>query len=121
RDPLLPNQRLGTYTNFTNLLDLCAIAVPAGFKAERRPVGVTLLGPALADRALWPLADRLHRSWQPRVGATTCRVRDDGAAPAARPASPPPPRAPRALATIRLAVVGAHLRGQPLHHQLVEA
>jgi allophanate hydrolase len=120
-DPLGPNARLGTYTNFTNLLDLCGIAVPAGFKSELQPVGVTLLGPAFADRALWPLADRLHQSYALNVGASEHRV-------LSQPASTTPPRRPapavapipRVFQSIRLAVVGAHLEGQPLHHQLTE-
>jgi allophanate hydrolase len=119
-DPLLPNQRLGTYTNFTNLLDLCALAVPAGFKAERQPVGVTLLGPAFADRALWALGTRLHQSYEPKVGATRHPVlASPSAAPSRRLPRPAPPTA-RVLQSIRLAVVGAHLAGQPLHYQLVE-
>ncbi len=119
-DPLLPNQRLGTYTNFTNLLDLCGLAVPAGFKAETLPFGVTFLGPAFADRALWSLADRLHQSYRPNVGATAHRVL--AAPPVAtprrgvRPALPPA----RVHQSIKLAVVGAHLDGQPLHYQLAE-
>jgi allophanate hydrolase len=119
-DPIGPNSRLGTYTNFTNLLDLCGLAVPAGFKAERLPFGVTFLAPAFADRALWALADRLHQSYQLAVGATEHRVL---AAPPSgsprrgiRPALP----LPRAFQSIRLAVVGAHLEGQPLHYQLAE-
>jgi allophanate hydrolase len=118
-DPLLPNARLGTYTNFTNLLDLCGLAVPAGFKSERQPVGVTFLGPAFADRSLWALADRLHQSYEPSVGATGHRVLEAAPSIARRP-----PRAvapvPRLFQSTRLAVVGAHLSGQPLHHQLVE-
>lgn len=117
-DPLGPNARLGTYTNFTNLLDLCGIAVPAGFKSEHQPVGITLLGPAFSDRALWPLADRLHQSYELNVGATEHRV-----LPAARPRAPVRRAAravPRVFQSIRLAVVGAHLEGQPLHHQLTE-
>jgi allophanate hydrolase len=119
-DPVLPNQRLGTYTNFTNLLDLCGLAVPAGFKAEGHPVGVTLLGPAFADRALWGLATRLHQSYEPKVGATRHPVLASPAgAPSRRLPRPAPPTA-RVLQSIELAVVGAHLAGQPLHHQLVE-
>ncbi|HTV24872.1 MAG TPA: allophanate hydrolase [Polyangiaceae bacterium] len=120
-DPLGPNARLGTYTNFTNLLDLCGLAVPAGFKSELQPVGVTFLGPAFADRALWSLADRLHQSYRLHVGATEHRVLPEPppAAPARRPG-----RAiaavPRVFQSIRLAVVGAHLDGQPLHYQLTE-
>ncbi|HEV7285628.1 MAG TPA: allophanate hydrolase, partial [Kaistia sp.] len=42
-DPIGPNSRLGTYTNFANLLDLCGIAVPTGPRADGRPGSVTLL------------------------------------------------------------------------------
>jgi len=118
-DPVVPNQRLGTFTNFTNLLDLCGLAVPTGFKADRLPYGVTLLAPAFADRALWPLAERLHLSYAPSVGATGQRVLPAVPAPARRPSKAPSPP-PRVFQAIRLAVVGAHLQGQPLHHQLVE-
>jgi allophanate hydrolase len=126
-DPLLFNTRLGTYTNFTNLLDLCGIAVPAGFKAERQPVGVTFLGPAFADRALLALAERLHQSYRPKVGATAHPVLPSAAGGMALPTGGAVRRVaravspvPRVFQSIRLAVVGAHLSGQPLHHQLVE-
>jgi allophanate hydrolase len=120
-DPLGPNARLGTYTNFTNLLDLCALAVPAGFKSDQQPVGVTLLGPAFADRALWSLGDRLHQSYRLNVGATEHRVLPEPppAVPSRRPGRAVAPT-PRVFQSIRLAVVGAHLEGQPLHHQLTE-
>jgi allophanate hydrolase len=62
-EPVRLNSLLGTYTNFVNLLDLCAIAVPGGFRASNGlPFGVTLIAPAFADAALAVLADRLHRS-----------------------------------------------------------
>ncbi len=51
-DPLKLNSRLGTYTNFVNLLDLSALAMPAGFRADGLPFGITLLAPAFHDRAL---------------------------------------------------------------------
>jgi allophanate hydrolase len=91
--PIVRNALLGTYTNFVNLLDLCAVAVPGGMREDGLPFGVSLIAPAGADRALIDLAAR----WQgeakpPRHGAT------DGVA---------------------LAVVGAHLSGEPLNHQLV--
>jgi allophanate hydrolase len=119
--PIELNVRLGIYTNFTNLLDLCGVAVPAGFKAERQPFGVTLLGPAFADRALMQLGARLHASWENNVGATSTPVLA-ASAPEAAPRRLPPAVAPvaRVQQSIRLAVVGAHLRGQPLHRELVE-
>ena len=120
-DPLGPNARLGTYTNFTNLLDLCGLAVPAGFKSELQPVGVTLLGPAFADRALWGLADRVHQSYRPNVGATEHRVSSQPPpVPSARRLGRAAAPVARVFQSIRLAVVGAHLEGQPLNYQLTE-
>lgn len=58
-DPIARNARLGVYTNFVNLLDYCAIAVPAGFKASGLAFGVTLIAPAFADRDLALLAAHL--------------------------------------------------------------
>ena len=121
-DPIGRNSRLGIYTNFTNLLDLCGVAVPTGFKAHGRPFGVTLLGPAFADRAVASLASRLHGVAPAGVGATGTPV-------LAPPASFPRPPAARAIVqrpvariaqSVRVAVVGAHLSGQPLHRELVE-
>ena len=116
--PIELNARLGIYTNFTNLLDLCGVAVPTGFRAEHQPFGVTLLGPAFTDRAQMQLAQRLHASWQPTVGATRTPVRDEAIAPA--PGRSTSAVVPRTLQSISVAVVGAHLSGQPLHRELVE-
>lgn len=91
-DPVGSNARLGQFTNFVNLLDLAAIAVPAGL-VNAVPVGFTLLGPALTDLTLASVADAYLGNEPPAV-----------------PGVPEP---------IALAVAGAHLRGQPLHHQLV--
>ena len=49
-DPVGVNSRLGTYTNFVNLLDLCAIAVPAGRRADGLPFGVQLIAPVVRRR-----------------------------------------------------------------------
>ncbi|MDX2156945.1 MAG: allophanate hydrolase [Hyphomicrobiaceae bacterium] len=57
-DPIGPNSRLGTYTNFVNLLDLAAIAVPGPFRADGLPAGLTLIGRAGSDHALARLAAR---------------------------------------------------------------
>ena len=88
--PVALNARLGTYTNFVNLLDLCAVAVPAAARADGLPFGVQLIAPAFADGPLLELAAR----W--------C-----GEASVAPPA--------RAL----VAVAGAHLSGLPLNPQLL--
>lgn len=95
--PILRNSVLGTYTNFVNLLDLCAIAVPGPVRPDGLPFGVTLVAPWGADAALGALAAR----W---TGAPVD-------VPA--PTSAPPPEA-------LVAVVGAHLTGEPLNHQLTE-
>lgn len=57
-DPIRCNSNLGYYTNFMNLLDLCAVAVPAGFQSNRLPFGVTFAAPAFSDTALLALAER---------------------------------------------------------------
>lgn len=54
--PVELNARLGLYTNFVNLLDLCALAIPAGFRSDGLPLGVTLLAPAFHDQALLEIA-----------------------------------------------------------------
>ena len=51
-DPIGPNARLGTYTNFVNLLDLAALAVPARKRPDGLPFGITLIGPRASDAAL---------------------------------------------------------------------
>ncbi|MDP3417986.1 allophanate hydrolase [Falsiroseomonas sp.] len=51
-DPIGPNARLGTYTNFVNLQDLAALAVPAMRRPDGLPFGITLIGPRGRDAAL---------------------------------------------------------------------
>ena len=55
-NPIQLNSRLGIYTNFVNLLDLCAIAVPAGLRDDGLPFGVTFMAPAFSDAKLLRLA-----------------------------------------------------------------
>jgi allophanate hydrolase len=105
RDPVTLNTRLGYYTNFMNLLDCAAVAVPAGFRADGLPFGVTLFAPAFHDAALCGYAARLHYASGLNLGAT------------GRPV-PPPPDASARDDLIRLVVCGAHLQGLPLNHQL---
>lgn len=57
-DPIELNSRLGRYTNFVNLLDLCALAVPAGFRPDGLPFGVTLIGPRCSEHSLAALGAR---------------------------------------------------------------
>jgi allophanate hydrolase len=107
-DPIRGNAVLGRYTNFVNLLDYCAVAIPAGFRPDGLPFGVTLVAPAFADDDLAVAADRLHRALAPTTGLARAPL------PAATPSGH------RDAAGVRLAVVGAHLAGLPLNHQLVE-
>jgi allophanate hydrolase len=93
-DPLGVNARLGTYTNMVNLLDLSAVAVPAGQRTDGLPFGVQLIAPAFADRPLLDLGSR----W---LGE-------------------PVPPADRGGDRALLAVAGAHLSGQPANPQLVQ-
>ena len=107
-DPVALNSRLGTYTNFVNLLDLCAVAVPSGVRGDGLPSSVTLIAPAGADGFIAGLAAAIHARSGAPMGAT------GRPAPAPTPASAgaPPGRIP-------LAVVGAHLAGLPLNRELV--
>jgi allophanate hydrolase len=105
-DPIGVNNRLGTFTNFVNLCDLAAIAVPAGFDNQGTPIGLTLVGPAWSEGRLAALADRIHRASSDTVGAMHLPL--------------PPPASPDALAADETALfcVGAHMSGLPLNHQL---
>ena len=108
-EPIALNAKLGTYTNFVNLLDCAAIAVPAGFGPNGLPFGVSLIGPCHADADLVRIADRLHRASPSGTGATR-------ATPDLR--SRLAPTEPREDGRAHLAVVGAHLSGEPLNGQL---
>ena len=92
-DPILLNSNLGTYTNFMNLLDFSAIAVPAGFVSSGMPWGVTLFAPAFRDEQLLQLASEFHQTGEPVAAITD---------------------------SIQIAVCGAHLAGFPLNHQLTD-
>ncbi|MBL7252560.1 allophanate hydrolase [Alloalcanivorax marinus] len=110
-DPVTLNSQLGTWTNFVNLLDMCALSLPGGLRDEDRlPTGITLIGPAWYDAALAEFGRRWqrHRPWKagvtdqqpPLPQAEDDKDRDDG--------------------TVTVAVVGAHLSGMPLNYQLTE-
>jgi allophanate hydrolase len=106
-DPIRLNANLGYYTNFMNLFDLAGVAVPAGFRADGLPFGVTLVGPYASERALLDVGATLHRASVGTVGAGNSSM-------------PAPTRPPVILAAgcMRIAVCGAHMRGLPLNHQL---
>ncbi len=106
-DPIGPNSALGTYTNFVNLLDLCALAVPGPFRDDGFPSGTTLIAPAGRDGLLASVGAGLHRAAGVPMGATGLPL----PAPSPLPATPPE--------GIEIVVIGAHLSGMPLNSDLV--
>jgi allophanate hydrolase len=106
-DPLGPNSELGTYTNFVNLLDLAALAVPGRFRADGFPSGVTLIARRDQDGLLAALGARLHAAAGVGIGTSTLR-------PVLAPSGVPQP----AAAEIPLVVFGAHLSGMALNGEL---
>ncbi len=68
-DPIQLNSRLGTYTNFVNLLDLCGLALPAAFTAEGVPFGITLLAPGGNDASLTEIGRVFHGDTKLPLGA----------------------------------------------------
>ena len=107
-DPIGPNSRLGTWTNFVNICDLAAIAVPAGTGTDGLPFGVTLVGPAWSEGRLAAIADSIHRGFTTHVGATTQHL------------PPPAPEDRLAADETALFCIGAHMSGLPLNYQLTE-
>ena len=106
-DPIGLNSRLGTYTNFVNLLDMCGLAVPASIRPDGIPFSVTLLAPAGDDAALAAIGREFHAATGLPLGAL-------------QHPQPPLARLPAAPAEgeIPIAVVGAHLSGMPLNGEL---
>ncbi|HKE96860.1 MAG TPA: allophanate hydrolase [Povalibacter sp.] len=107
-NPVALNSNLGRYTNFVNLLDQAAIAVPAGFRPDGLPFGVTLIAPAGSDHGLLDLGAALHHAAGLNVGTSD--------APVPAPTAP----APVPEGYIAVAVCGAHMSGLPLNHQLID-
>jgi allophanate hydrolase len=93
-DPVKLNTNLGYYTNFVNLMDLAAVAAPAGFRSDGLPFGISFIGPAFSDEALLTLAHRY-------LGGTATLVE-------------------KCPGCVEVAVVGAHLSGELLNSQLTE-
>ncbi|WP_122236206.1 allophanate hydrolase [Pseudomonas syringae] len=106
-EPVLRNSELGYYTNFVNLLDYAAIAVPSAFMSNGLPWGVTLFGRAFTDQYLLSLADAFQRQIAlPLIGGDS-------------PSLPAPSNAAR-NDMARLVVCGAHLDGLALNWQLIQ-
>lgn len=110
-EPVLLNSRLGTYTNFVNLLGMAALALPGPFRADGLPAGVTLLGASGSDHRLAEFARRLQPRLHARLGMSAGSVPVCTATLAPLPSTEP---------MVEVAVVGAHLSGLPLNWQLVE-
>src|SRR5690606_26932731 len=106
-DPLGTNSRLGTYTNFTNLADLCGLAVPGPFRQDGLPAGITFLAPAWRESAIAALGRRFEAALALPRGATR------------RPFTPSPAEVNDCVYPgYELAVVGAHLSGLALNREL---
>lgn len=108
--PIEFNRHLGYYTNFVNLLDYAAIAIPSCIRSDGLPFGVTFIAPCGSD---WQLADwglRFHQKSSLCLGTSSETVSSDGYLPA--PAKDVP--------MTSVVVVGAHLTGMPLNRQLLE-
>jgi allophanate hydrolase len=106
-NPIELNSRLGTYTNFVNLLDLCGLALPAAIRPDGNPFGITLLAPAGQDALLASIGRVFHADTRLAIGAKGLT---------------PPPLAPLPAHAdaedIAVAVVGAHLSGMALNGEL---
>src|SRR6476620_3578440 len=106
-NPIALNSRLGTYTNFVNLLDLCGLALPAAMRPEGIPFGITLLAPAGRDAALASIGRVFHADTKLKMGAKGLT----------QPALAPLPTKTSGD-EIAIAVVGAHLSGMALNGEL---
>ena len=106
-NPIELNSRLGTYTNFVNLLDLCGLALPAAISSDGIAFGITLVAPAGGDAQLASIGRVFHADTKLPMGAR-------------RVPQPPLPALPSGLRSeeIAIAVVGAHLSGMVLNGEL---
>ena len=104
--PIINNSHFGTYTNFTNLADLSALAIPTGFRADHLPFGISLIAPAWHDAALAHFGKKLQNHLGLTMGATARSLIENTE------------KANDSAQHIRVAVVGAHLTGMPLNFQL---
>lgn len=107
-DPVGVNSQLGTYTNFVNLADCSALALPATMRSDGLPFGITLIAPAWQDAALI----KFGTLWQANSDLTLGTSQRKAPRVAAKNSAPE--------GYLRLAVVGAHLLGMPLNSQLQE-
>ena len=112
-DPILLNTRLGTYTNFANLLDLSAIAVPASFTHSHLPFGVTFITKAFGEAALLSFANQFQIKTQLFLGSNRNHFLPQSLNDSQSQTTSP-------TISYRLAVAGLHLSDQPLNKQLTD-
>jgi allophanate hydrolase len=105
-NPIELNSRLGTYTNFVNLLDLCGLALPASIRPDAIPFGITLLAPAGRDAQLASIGRAFHADTKLPMGSRGLPQPPLAALPAAN------------ADELTIAVVGAHLTGMALNGEL---
>jgi allophanate hydrolase len=108
-NPIELNSRLGTYTNFVNLLDLCGLALPAAMRPDGIPFGITLLAPAGKDALLASIGRVFHADTRLTLGARGLPQPSLATVPASA-----------SDGEIAIAVVGAHLSGMALNGELKE-
>ena len=113
-DPIQLNSRLGTYTNFVNLLDLCGLAVPAAMRADGAPSGITLLAPAGRDALLATIGRAFHADTGLPLGATKRAHPPLAAASSESPRRRSPARG-RRCASLRHAAQRRAADARPLH------
>ncbi len=117
-DPIGPNNRMGTYTNFVNLMDMCGIAVPTAPRCDGRPGSVTLLARAGQDALAASVARDFERDCPRTMGATPFALPQPAPQPAPKPAPQPAIQPDATDSRIALAVCGAHMTGLPLNAEL---
>ncbi len=110
-DSLGWSRKLGMYTNFVNLLGLSALALPGAFTKAGLPTGITLIGPARGERRLCEVGMAWQRQLDLQLGATAAKLPSAG--------RPNVGIVPLADDHVRAAVAAAHLKGQPLHGDLL--
>ena len=110
-DPVTPNSNLGTYTNFVNLLDLCALAIPTGPRGDGRPGSITLIAKGRRDGFIAAQGAKFMAARAPLLGATGRKLDTRLAHPNVSIDSSDD--------DIALAVCGAHMSGLPLNDQLL--
>lgn len=110
-EPVLVNSRQGTYTNFVNLADFSALAVPAGFRPDGLTTGITFISKKFNDYALLDIASKYLRATPSRlIGGLDITVENGDLLHPSIPETSP--------AFIPLVVVGGHLSGMALNWQL---